>query len=536
MRKYIFSVFVLFFIILNIHTSVEAVAPIRMRVNGVMWDVPQVVIDNRILVPARFVAEAMGTAVSWDEESKTVIVGSGAPTPNNTDNIQITVNGKHLSPDVPPRIINNRVMVPIRLVAEALNSRVEWDNKLNTVIITNLKYTTEHATIIPASGVKQSDIDTIKDYAEKAYFKVSSDLGPLKGKFYDIYVYPNHDSFVNGYLEMSELTKAKIEKTDFCFNTPNRMGINLSKCYGPDAGNRLTAIFSWLNAKNIAGDRDTGNKAPEWVFKGLYRYGYYSGRFSSLETMKNLGTERKNALDSYAKGDLPLFSGVLDPVELDYKYGYANYVAAKLLIDRIGFPKIKEILKDLDKESDLPHTFIEKAGCSLEEFDYMVRNALQAELDRKPEPVTIKVNMTKEGCSEETYLVIGTAFAGEEKIYFSEVEGPGEYSFVINHEGTVSSNNASLLEIKPVESVENSSYDVFIAIDYPAQDILEENLVLKINRGLLYPDGKWLIKENRSESEDFSERLDQAFPDGNTITIAPGHKAKLIPGGIVAFQ
>ena len=41
--------------------------------------------------------------------------------------IQLLVNGKVIEADVSPQLINNRTMVPIRWVAEAFGAKVEWD-------------------------------------------------------------------------------------------------------------------------------------------------------------------------------------------------------------------------------------------------------------------------------------------------------------------------------------------------------------------------------------------------------------------------
>ncbi|MGI6553132.1 MAG: copper amine oxidase N-terminal domain-containing protein [Bacillota bacterium] len=48
--------------------------------------------------------------------------------------IKLIINGKEIETDVPPQMINGRVMVPARFVAEPLGATVEW--KDNTVIIT----------------------------------------------------------------------------------------------------------------------------------------------------------------------------------------------------------------------------------------------------------------------------------------------------------------------------------------------------------------------------------------------------------------
>lgn len=51
--------------------------------------------------------------------------------------ISLVVSGKEIKTDIPPRLINGRVMVPIRFVAEALGTEVKWDEKKNAVLIGN---------------------------------------------------------------------------------------------------------------------------------------------------------------------------------------------------------------------------------------------------------------------------------------------------------------------------------------------------------------------------------------------------------------
>ncbi|WP_161601573.1 copper amine oxidase N-terminal domain-containing protein [Paenibacillus luteus] len=46
---------------------------------------------------------------------------------------KIVVNGKTVAADVAPRMINNRVMVPISFVSKALGADVTWDQKTQTV-------------------------------------------------------------------------------------------------------------------------------------------------------------------------------------------------------------------------------------------------------------------------------------------------------------------------------------------------------------------------------------------------------------------
>lgn len=65
--------------------------------------------------------------------------GSYKPNPpaNYTGQIVIMVNGSLLYPDVPPQLISGRTMVPVRFVAEALGAGVNWDDATQTVIISS---------------------------------------------------------------------------------------------------------------------------------------------------------------------------------------------------------------------------------------------------------------------------------------------------------------------------------------------------------------------------------------------------------------
>ncbi|WP_137792032.1 copper amine oxidase N-terminal domain-containing protein [Bacillus sp. E(2018)] len=54
-------------------------------------------------------------------------------TPTHKSGTYVYVNGKKLSPDVPPANVNGRVLVPLRSIFEALGASVNWDSKTNTI-------------------------------------------------------------------------------------------------------------------------------------------------------------------------------------------------------------------------------------------------------------------------------------------------------------------------------------------------------------------------------------------------------------------
>ncbi|HOG63339.1 MAG TPA: stalk domain-containing protein [Sedimentibacter sp.] len=63
------------------------------------------------------------------------LVQYSAPDAYAEDSIKIVIDGKRIKPDVDPYISNDRTLVPIRVIAEELDSVVEWDNDNRAVHI-----------------------------------------------------------------------------------------------------------------------------------------------------------------------------------------------------------------------------------------------------------------------------------------------------------------------------------------------------------------------------------------------------------------
>lgn len=99
-------------------------------------DVPPTIVDNRTLVPVRAIFESLGATVEWDDSTRTA-TGTTADTVVviQIDNSTAYVNGEERTLDVPAQIINNRTMVPARFVSEALGCDVTWDAKTQTAAV-----------------------------------------------------------------------------------------------------------------------------------------------------------------------------------------------------------------------------------------------------------------------------------------------------------------------------------------------------------------------------------------------------------------
>ncbi|MFS0915937.1 stalk domain-containing protein [Brevibacillus sp. 179-C 1.1 NHS] len=97
---------------------------------GVNSDVSPVHQNGRMLVPIRVVGEATGSNVSYDAASQKVMLTKKGKRVTLTIGSKVAyVNGKQLKMDVSPIIVNKRTLVPIRFISEAFGYRVQWDEK-----------------------------------------------------------------------------------------------------------------------------------------------------------------------------------------------------------------------------------------------------------------------------------------------------------------------------------------------------------------------------------------------------------------------
>lgn len=112
-----------------------------MRVDGEIkkMDAYPYIKNNRTYMPLRFVAENLGADVEWNEETRTAnIISEEADIYVCANSKIITIDGKKVKMDVAPEIINDRMMLPIRFIAEALNCSVEWDENTQKVTIKSI--------------------------------------------------------------------------------------------------------------------------------------------------------------------------------------------------------------------------------------------------------------------------------------------------------------------------------------------------------------------------------------------------------------
>lgn len=111
---------------------------IKILVDGelVKTDSVPYIKNDRTLVPLRAIFEALGATVDWEDETRTAV--------GKKDGIEVKItigenvlykNGEAITLDAAAEIAKDRTMVPVRAISEAFGATVTWDNDNRTVNI-----------------------------------------------------------------------------------------------------------------------------------------------------------------------------------------------------------------------------------------------------------------------------------------------------------------------------------------------------------------------------------------------------------------
>lgn len=96
-----------------------------------------VIVNDRTLLPIRAVIEEIGGTVDWNGAAQEVTLTYGQDEIRLTiDSTTAYLNNAAQMLDTAPTIINDRTMLPIRFIAESFDFDVDWNGETQTVTIT----------------------------------------------------------------------------------------------------------------------------------------------------------------------------------------------------------------------------------------------------------------------------------------------------------------------------------------------------------------------------------------------------------------
>ena len=97
------------------------------------------VVGGRVMVPLRVVTERLGGSVIYDAKSKVITGAHPQTSNQfrlRLGSDEALLNGKQMELDAYPRVYAGTTYVPLRFVSEALGAVVDWNDAKRSVIIT----------------------------------------------------------------------------------------------------------------------------------------------------------------------------------------------------------------------------------------------------------------------------------------------------------------------------------------------------------------------------------------------------------------
>ena len=171
-------------------TAELAVGEPKALINGVPYYIDgedntnaPYVVNDRTMVPIRFISEAFGANVAWDEETGTVTVKDLGTTITMTVNSSVyTVNGEERTMDAAPEIVKERVFVPLRATAEAIGKNVGW-NENGVISVSDREISVEPAAVLEA--IKTSN--ALQPQSGAAVFENGEKMAPTGSVALEVY-------------------------------------------------------------------------------------------------------------------------------------------------------------------------------------------------------------------------------------------------------------------------------------------------------------------------------------------------------------
>ena len=138
LRKFTVGIAMLAVIVFVLSYATFASYDVKILVDGQPFKCsePPILLNGITLVPMRDIFEELGASVSWDEDTRSATaMYNDVSVTIYPDDGSFLKNGEVVELKVKPVIVNNRIMIPLRAVAEGFGCNVIWSGRDYTVSI-----------------------------------------------------------------------------------------------------------------------------------------------------------------------------------------------------------------------------------------------------------------------------------------------------------------------------------------------------------------------------------------------------------------
>lgn len=144
----------------NDHSIILTLNDKRVTVYGEeqINDIAPLLVNDRVMMPTRFVAKKLFCTVHWNEATGIVTIKGKHFTSGKNMEILLTVNsdkaivnGQTVTLDSTTFLQNDRIYTPLRFIAETLGATVDWNSNTKNITV-----------ILPATTISDECIVTLK--------------------------------------------------------------------------------------------------------------------------------------------------------------------------------------------------------------------------------------------------------------------------------------------------------------------------------------------------------------------------------------
>ncbi|MGI6484760.1 MAG: stalk domain-containing protein [Tepidanaerobacteraceae bacterium] len=134
----LFTLVAMFVMVTPASSTYALTQDIKVVLNGqkIEFDVKPILINNRTMVPFRKIGEALGAAVHWEQDTRTIKAYKGSTSVTlKVGSPTAYIDRNPVKLDVSPVIRDGRTLVPLRFFGEAFGAKVAWRQDTRTVVI-----------------------------------------------------------------------------------------------------------------------------------------------------------------------------------------------------------------------------------------------------------------------------------------------------------------------------------------------------------------------------------------------------------------
>jgi hypothetical protein len=441
-----------------------AASEIEVRVDGkrVLFDVPPQLVQNRTFVPLRAVLEAIGAKVWWDQSAQTGYAEKdGVTIRMPLGSYQIYRNEQAIEMDVPIQIVNNRLLIPLRFVSQALGGVVDWRAASGTspMLITIQSNVADlnrigqpaEITVLNGSGkVLNQMMRQVSDLLQKGEIsqKVSREYGFAYQKPVRIYLAADDEDYkqllVHYNVADVQRTESIVQVSDGLTNgniifiplNSYIMDGELSERYLTNAlAHELTHVLSNQNGLF---------RMPIWMEEGLaWQIGLKLQNEGDPSVVADGNKTWMRNLILRTKQEGKLIGLINDQEEsltaiVKYNVELQDWMAMDFLLQQYGEDKLRNYLQLIRQET--PEPFLNAFGTYQETFEKQFDASLTQSLQRADRGVKIQLRVSEEFQGEFSILPKAeTAW----RVYHLN---PGEYTITVFPDGTIEGIQAERLE------------------------------------------------------------------------------------------